>query len=210
MIGALSKRYSLWIGLGAVLLPLTILLGLQYRWLRELDHFSERAHKAQVASLLEAVSKNVEYFYTDAGQLLDLQPAVFAQNHLERAAHQFKKKGVVGVTRLFVMNLRDGSEPVYFTPACATFPQPDTSPEARAVSVAIAPWKALYHKDGVLERVRLFVEEKDPSFRILLYPVTDDASRLVGLAGMVLDEKYFRARVLPGAIRDALSEFSDG
>jgi signal transduction histidine kinase len=210
MIAALSKRYSLWIGLGAVLLPLTILLGLQYRWLRELDHFSERAHKAQVASLLEAVSKNVEYFYTDAGQFLDLQPAVFTQNHPERAAHQFKKKGVVGVTRLFVMNLRDGSEPVYFSPACAMFSQPDSTPEAQAISVAIAPWKALYRRDGVLERVRLFVEEKDPSFRILLYPVTDDASRLVGLAGMVLDEKYFRARVLPGAIRDALSEFSDG
>src|SRR3954465_9226956 len=103
MIRILSKRYNLWIGFVAVLLPLTILLGLQYRWLRELDHFSERAHKAQVASLLEAVSKNVEYFYTDPGQFLDLQPAVFTRDHPERAAHQFKKKGVVGVTRLFVM-----------------------------------------------------------------------------------------------------------
>jgi hypothetical protein len=30
---------------------------------------------------------------------------------------------------------------------------------------------------------------------ITLYPVTDDSSRLVGLAGMVLDETYFRADV---------------
>ncbi|HET9211273.1 MAG TPA: hypothetical protein VFR03_12780, partial [Thermoanaerobaculia bacterium] len=207
----MSKRYNRWIGFAAVLLPLAILLGLQYRWLQALDRFSERAHKAQVASLLEAVSKNVEYSYADAGQILDLQPTVFTQHQLDRAAHLFKKKGgVVGVTRLFVMSLRDEGEPLFFTPAYSTFSQPEDSPEVRAVSVAIAPWKALYHRNGVLERVRLFVEEKDPNYRILLYPVTDDSSRLVGLAGMILDEHYFRDKVLPKAIRDALSEFSDG
>jgi len=209
-IRALSKRYNRWIGVVAVLLPLAILLGLQYRWLRELDHFSERAHKAQVASLLEAVSKNVEYAYADAGQILDLQPTIFTQHQLDRAAHLFKKKGVVGVTSLFVMSLRDEKEPLFFTPSYTTFSLPDDSPEARAVSVAVAPWKALNHRDGVLEHVRLFVEEKDPSFRILLYPITDDSSRLVGLAGMILDQRYFREKVLPKAIRDALSEFSDG
>ncbi len=213
-ITVLDKRNTLWVGFVAVLVPLIVLLAFQYRWLRELDRFSERAHKAQIDSLLEAVSKNVEYFYTDAGQVLDLQPAVFTQNRLDRAAHLFKKKGVVGVKRLFVMNLRDGGdggadEPLFFSPAFSTFYQPDSSPEAQAISVAIAPWKALYHKNGVLERVRLFVEEKDPAYRILLYPVTDDSSRLVGLAGLVIDEGYFRARVLPAAIRDALSEFGE-
>ncbi len=208
-LATLGKRNTLWLGFVAVLVPLTVLLAFQYRWLRELDHFSERAQKAQVESLLEAVSKNVEYFYTDAGQALDLQPVIFTQKHLDRAAHQFKKKGVVGVKRLFVMDLRDGDEPTYFSPSCAAFEQPDTSPEARAIAVAVAPWKALYHKDGILESVRLFVEEKDPAYRILLYPVTDDSSRLVGLAGMVLDEGYFRKKVLPKAIRDALSEFGD-
>ncbi|HEY2295177.1 MAG TPA: ATP-binding protein [Thermoanaerobaculia bacterium] len=205
----MSKRYNRWIGFVAVLLPLAILLGLQYRWLRELDHFSERAYKAQVASLLEAVSKNVEYAYADAGQILDLQPTIFTQHQLDRAAHLFKKKGVVGVTSLFVMSLRDEKEPLFFTPRYTIFSLPDDSPEVRAVSVAVAPWKALYRRDGVLEHVRLFVEEKDPSYRILLYPITDDSSRLVGLAGMILDERYFREKVLPKAIRDALSELSD-
>src|SRR5262249_4291535 len=210
-IRALSKRFNWWTGFLAVLLPLAILLGLQYRWLRALDRFSERAHKAQVASLLEAVSKNVEYAYADAGQILDLQPTIFTQHQLDRAAHLFKKKGVVGVTSLFVMSLRDDKEePLFVTPGYVTFSLPDDSPEARAVSVAAAPWKALYHRDGVLEHVRLFVEEKDPSFRILLYPITDDSSRLVGLAGMILDQRYFREKVLPKAIRDALSELSDG
>ncbi len=161
-LAALGKRNTLWVGFVAVLVPLAVLLAFQYRWLRELDSFSERAQKAQVESLLEAVSKNVEYFYTDAGQVLDLQPAIFTQNQLDHAAYQFKKKGVVGVKRLFVMDLRDGDEPLYFSPSCASFYQPDSTPEARAVAVAVAPWKALYHKDGILERVRLFVEEKDP------------------------------------------------
>src|SRR5438270_1163977 len=157
-IGALGRRHTLGVGFVAVLVPLAILLGLQYRWLRELDRFSERAHKAQVESLLEAVSKNVEYFYADAGKILDVQAAVFTQDQLDRAARMFKKKGVVGAQRLFVVNLRDGGEPLYFSPSCATFYQPGSAPEARAVSVAVAPWKALYRKDGALERVRLFVE----------------------------------------------------
>src|SRR5262249_1540273 len=207
-IRALSKRFNWWTGFLAVLLPLAILLGLQYRWLRALDRFSERAHKAQVASLLEAVSKNVEYAYADAGQILDLQPTIFTQHQLDRAGHLFKKKGVVGVTSLFVMSLRDEKGPLFFTPGYTTSSLPDCSPEALAVSVAVAHGTALYRRDGALERVRLFVEEKDPSFRILLYPITDDSSRLVGLAGMILDQRYFREKVLPKAVRDALSEFS--
>src|SRR4051812_4830799 len=119
-ITTLGRRYTLWIGLAAVLVPLGLLLGLQYRWLRELDTFSERAQKAQVESLLEAVSKNVEYFYTDAGEVLALQPAVFTQSQLDRAAPLFKKKGVgKGVKLLFVMNMREGAEPLYFSPSCA-------------------------------------------------------------------------------------------
>src|ERR1700710_2717334 len=140
-ITVLDKRNTLWVGLVAGLVPLIVLLAFQYRWLRELDRFSERAHKAQIDSLLEAVSKNVEYFYTDAGQVLDLQPAVFTQNRLHRAAPLFQKKGGVGgLSPLLVRNRRAGGpdEPLFFSPAFSTFYQPDSSPEAQAISVAIA------------------------------------------------------------------------
>jgi hypothetical protein len=115
-LAALGKRNTLWVGFVAVLVPLAVLLAFQYRWLRELDSFSERAQKAQVESLLEAVSKNVEYFYTDAGQVLDLQPAIFAQNQLDHAAYQFKKKGVVGVKRLFVTAVEGSTWKIWRAP----------------------------------------------------------------------------------------------
>src|SRR3954464_3084696 len=110
MIRILSKRYNLWIGFVAVLLPLAILLGLQYRWLRELDHFSERAHKAQAASLLEGVSKNVEYASAHPARTPALQPTSFSMPALDGAGHVLKKKGLVGVTSLLVMSLRDEKE----------------------------------------------------------------------------------------------------
>jgi signal transduction histidine kinase len=205
-IRALNKRSTLWVGFVAVLVPLAVLLGLQYRWLRELDCSAEALHKAQIHGSLGAVSQNVEVFYSEASRVLDLPAAVFTQDQLDRAAKLFKKKGVEGSKHLFVMSfMKEDSEPRFFRPSCVTFEQPPKSPEARAVWMAVAPWRILAAKGGRLERVRMVVEEKDPAFRILLYPITDDASRLVGVAGMVLDENYFRRHVLPMAVRNAVS-----
>ncbi|MFL6192620.1 MAG: sensor histidine kinase [Thermoanaerobaculia bacterium] len=202
----MNKRSTLWVGFVAVLVPLAVLLGLQYRWLRELDCSAEALHKAQLHGSLGAVSQNVEVFYANASRVLDLPASVFTQDQLDRAAKLFKKKGVEGSKHLFVMSFVNGNdEPRFFRPSCVSFAPPPQSPESRAVLMAVAPWKILAYKGGRLERVRLMVEEKDPAFRILLYPITDDSSRLVGVAGMVLDEGYFRRHVLPMAVRNAVS-----
>ena len=211
-IGAGVKRRTLWVGFLAVLAPLLVLLFLQYRWLVKLDQSSKIVHKAQLASFLEAATQNVEYTYKEKAQrALDLPPSVFTQNQLAKAAHQFKKKGVEGARRLFVMSfMRDGEPPLYFEPSCTKFSTETWPPEAQAVWVATAPWRTLAHKGAVVERVRLTSEERDPNYRILLFPITDDSSRLVGVAGMILDEDYFRWKVLPEAIKKALSDSFEG
>lgn len=206
------KRYTQWLGFTAVLIPLLVLLALQYRSLVRLDQTSSLVHKAVLNNFLEAVSSEVDYFYrNNAERVLDLPASVFTQGQLAKAAVHFKKKGVEGVKRLFVVNLQEEEgNPLYFYPDCASFQPPPWSPELRAVYVASSPWRLLAHKGAVVERVRLAAEEKDPDYRILLYPVTDDASKLVGLAGMVLDEDYFRNRVLPMAVDKALATFDSG
>ena len=39
---------------------------------------------------------------------------------------------------------------------------------------------------------------------MIIKPITDDAWRLVGVAGMVIDEEHFRRHVLPMAVASAL------
>ncbi|MFY9823789.1 MAG: HAMP domain-containing sensor histidine kinase [Thermoanaerobaculia bacterium] len=206
------RRYTHWIGFTAILIPLLVLLALQYRSLVRLDQASALVHKAVLNNFLEAVSSEVDYFYrNNAERVLSLPASVFSPGRLREAAFHFKKKGVEGVKRLFVVNLQEGDgNPLYFYPSCDSFQPASWSPELRAVYVASSPWRMLAHKGAVVERVRLAAEEKDPDYRILLYPITDDSSKLVGLAGMVLDEDYFRSRVLPMAVDKSLAAFDSG
>ena len=209
-LAALGKRYTLWVGFVAVLVPLAVLLAFQYRWLRELDSFSERAQKAQVESLLEAVSKNVEYFYTDAGQVLDLPARHLHPEPARPRGPPVQEEGGGGGQAA----VRDG--------ACATATSRSTSPPPAPPSTSRTrrprrgrsrspspPGRRSTTRTASSSGSGCSSRRRTPTIRILLYPVTDDASRLVGLAGMVLDEDYFRARVLPAAIRDALADFGD-
>ncbi len=204
-IDALRKKHALWVGFVAVLVPLLVLLGLQYRWLIKLDQSSEIVQKATLNKLLDAVSDEVStYYQVHAERVLDLPATVFTQNQLDKAKYLFKKKGPEGVKHLFVVSFLNDDGPLFFEPSCNLFKPPSWSPEVRAVWMAASPWKTLIHKGGVVERVRLTVEEKDPDHRILLYPITDESSKLVGIAGMVLDETYFRDHLLRKAIKESL------
>jgi signal transduction histidine kinase len=206
------KRHTLWIGMAAVLVPLLVLLALQYRWLVKLDQGSKEIHKATLNTLLEGVATEVEYTYRNDEPVLDLPASVFTQNDLHKAAVYFKKKGPKGAKRLFVASLvGEDDEPYYFQLSCSSFSPPHWSPEVRAVMAATSPWRLLAHKGAVVETARLTVDERDPNYRMLLLPITDDASRLVGVAGMVLDEDYFRNEVLPNIVKWSLTDsFPDG
>jgi signal transduction histidine kinase len=208
------RRQTLWAGFVAVLVPLAVLLVLQYRWLRQLDNTSGIVHRATLVNFLEGVAAEVEYSYrNDAERLLNLPAATFtSEDHLQKAAHYFKKKGVEGASRLFVVSFAqdpDGAV-LFFQPSCSTFQPPAWSSEAKAVWVATSPWRMLAHKQETLERVALAVDERDPRYRILINPITDDSSRIVGLAGMVLDTDYFEHQLLPRAIEKSLSKFYSG
>jgi signal transduction histidine kinase len=204
-ISTLPRRHALWVGFVAVLVPLLILLGLQYRWLVKLGQSSEIVRKANLKNFLDAISDNVALHYQgNAERVLDLPATVFTQDELSKAAYYFKKKGTEGVKHLFVMSFLNDKGPLYFEPSCDSFTPAKWSPEERAIAMAVSPWKTLWYKNGIVERVRLTVEEKDPEHRILLYPITDDASRLVGIAGMVLDEDHFLNEVLPKAIKRSI------
>src|SRR4030095_11349685 len=208
-LAAPPEQHTLWVGMVAVLAPLLLLLGLQYRWLIKLDQASGKIHKATLNTFLEGVSTQVEYLYRNAEPSLDLPADVFTQNNLEKAAVYFKKKVPKGAKRLFVVSfVGKDDEPLYFEPSCSSFSPPKYSSEVRAVWAAISPWQVLAHKGAVMETVRLTVDERDPNYRMLILPITDDSYPLLGLAGMILDEDYFRQEALPQAVKWSLTDSS--
>jgi signal transduction histidine kinase len=51
------------------------------------------------------------------------------------------------------------------------------------------------------------VDERDHANRIILNPITDETSHVVGVAGMILDEDFLRTEILPAAVSKSLPTF---
>jgi signal transduction histidine kinase len=205
-----NGRRRPWIVVAAALAPLLLLLVLQYRWLERLEQVSEVAHRATLENYLEAVSSAIEVHYrSQAERALNLPAALFTSDHLEKAAYYFQKKAGEVPGRLFVVSLvgEKAGQPLFYQPATATLEVPEWSDDLRAVYVAIAPWKMLAGKHGTLEHPSLQVEERDPEQRMILNPITDDATRLVALAGLIVDRDEFERVVLPKLVGESLPKF---
>ena len=206
------RRQRLWAGFAAVLLPLLVLLALQYRWLVKLDQSSAKAQQAELDNYLEAITEKVEYTYRkDAERVLNIPAYVFTEGRLEKAENHFRKKGVEGAKHLFVFSfIPEPDYPkgklLYFNPSCALLAPPEWSSEVQAVYAAASPWQLLALKKATVEHAVLTVDERDPHVRILLNPITDDAWKVVGVAGMVLDPEHLRREVLPMAIQESLPD----
>jgi two-component system phosphate regulon sensor histidine kinase PhoR len=205
-----SVRTRSWLVVAAAIVPLALLLGLQYRWLERLERVSAVASRATLDNYLEAVVSAVEVHYRSLGErALNLPAALFTPERIHKAAHYFAKKGAGGEGRLFVVHFEgeQAGHPLFFEPSTGRLEVPPWSEELRPVYVAIAPWKMLAMKHGTLERPALSVEDRDPDHRMILNPITDDAARVVGLAGLVIDARHFECVTLPAIVRGALPRF---
>ncbi len=210
---SLVRRRALWIGFVAVFVPLGLLFGLQYRWLAGLERTSAIAQKAWLSNYLEAVSNGVEYFYrAQAERSLNLPESLLVSADPEAIRNYLRKKEVEGARYLFAYkSWPENNEDllVVFDPLSGAVGLPADPRTSRAIQVALAPWKATLHKGGVLENHTLSVDERDPDNRIVLNPLSDDGCAIVGVAGMVVDNRFFESNVLPRAIDMSLPKFFD-
>ncbi len=207
------KKHSLWAGFLAVLAPLLVMLALQFVWLARLKQVSAIAQKAAHSNYLEAVGTEVQYFYrATAERALNLPASLFTEKRLDEAALFWKKKPVEGVRRLFLVDYtrdRFGNFYVYDPDHAGLDPLP-ASDEALAIIVACAPLQIQSYRRSGAGPQALRVDERTPEFRLILNPITDDDSWLVGVAGMILDEGYFTDRLLPAVVDKALPVFFPG
>jgi signal transduction histidine kinase len=204
------KRHVIWIGFLAALVPLIVLLSLQYGWLVSLEKTSVLAHQATLNNYLEAVASEVQYFYQGAAERsLNVPSALFTQHRLDKGAYHFEKKGAQGAKYLFLLSLHgeDMGKLYFYDPAIPSMEMPADSPAMRAVYVAAAPWLMMSKKQATLASASVTADERDGDNRIILNPITDEQWHLVGIAGMIVDQKFFKQAVLPKAIKKSLPAF---
>ena len=199
----------MWLGFAAVVAALAVLLALQYRWLGDLQRASTIARRASLEKYLEVAGKEVAYHYRNAAErALNLPASAFTPEYFHKAPWLFSKAfhEVEGIERLFLVSNHPETEGFYyFYPETSTLAEPEFDAEVLAVWAAISPWGVLAKKGAVIESPALTVDERDPRYRIILNPVTDEKWRLVGLAGMLIDRDYFEREVLPDALCEALA-----
>lgn len=186
----------LWLGFAGVLIPLTVLMLLQYRWLVDLQENSALAQKASMESYLELVTEKVEYFFRkNAERALNVPAVVLEKTPQEQLSYlRQKKKDIEGARLLFLIRFEDEHvKQVFYDPV--------TRSEAEPVKIDLLYLKTL-HKYAKTIESELKVDDSDPENAVILKPITDDCSLLLGVAGMLVDTRYFRTRHLPDVIRE--------
>ncbi|HEX4824579.1 MAG TPA: HAMP domain-containing sensor histidine kinase [Candidatus Polarisedimenticolaceae bacterium] len=208
--GAFLKRHTLVAGLLAVVLPLVVLLGVQFVWLVRLERAQAIAHEAALESFLGSVGTQIEYAYREtAERSLNLPASLFTQDHVAKAAYYWKQRPAKGAKRLFLVDFtqEEFGHFLAFDPDQASLYTPVASDESLAMILAANPLHMLNMRQHGMESAALTVYESNPDYRIVLNPILDDAGRVVGLAGMILDEDYFRTTLLPAAIDKAIAAY---
>ena len=202
------RQHGLWVGFVAVLMPLLVILGLQYRSLVALEKTSVAAHRGALRDYLEAVAADVADFYrtTAARALSGLADAVVQQTPPAVAACT---PGVPGARLLFTVFMQDETFQGhhFYDPWCQPLASTPDAATVSAIKVAAAPWFILSKKGMVVDATPVTVDERDPEHRFLLKPVTDAASRVIGVAGMVVDTTFFTDTYLPQVVRAHLPRF---
>lgn len=209
-IGDFLRRHSLFAGLLAVIVPLTVLLVVQFVWLLRLEKAQAIAHAAALDSFLGTVSTKVEYFYREAAERsLNLPASLFTQERILKAAYYWKQRPAKGAKRLFLVDLthEEFGNFLAFDPDGAKLYTPAASDESLAMVLAANPLHMLNMRQHGMESAALTVDERNPDYRIILNPILDDGGRVVGLAGMILDEEFFRSKLLPSVIATTLSKY---
>ncbi len=205
------RRAVLWAGFAAATAAILTLLVLQYRWLGELERSTALARRAILLKVLDVVSKEAfSDLKASAEPVFGIGHSDLTDEGLSRLGARLDFGRSEGARRLFVYSLRARHALHFLDPGRRALAIPDYSDETLAVWSAVAPWTVLAKKGARADDHRVHSDERDPRHRILLRVIKGPDDRIVGLAGVVIDDSYFAKQALPRAIRSTLSSFPQG
>jgi signal transduction histidine kinase len=184
------RRSILWL-LAIVIVPLGALLVMQYRFLRALEENTASAERNWLRNSLEKITEDMEIRYRHAataaltmndGQLADVRTIGW----------HFATHSVPGARTFFAIRFRHGMAEVGYFDTRGKEKVPSEA-EAEAVKLSTVAWHVAHKWNRVLAQPSLAVDERDPQNRIILRPVIDESLHVVGISGVILDEKLASA-----------------
>ncbi|HWS55591.1 MAG TPA: HAMP domain-containing sensor histidine kinase [Pyrinomonadaceae bacterium] len=206
---AFLKRHVLLVGLMAVVVPLLSILGLQYWSLTELEKTSVVAGHVGMKNYLGEVSNKVKGFYkTKAEEVLNVPAYAIRGGNLENTKYHLSKCRIEGTKRLFVAAFgpEGESQMLFFDPSGQKQPSEVPTPELHAAQRAAAPMRVLAKEGTSVTSPMAYFEERDVENRVIFKPILDE-SKVVGVAGMILDHAFFRDTLAPRIIAETLPTF---
>jgi signal transduction histidine kinase len=179
------RRSILWL-LPAVIIPLGALLVMQYRFLRVLEQKTASAERNGLRGALEQVTTELEAQYRrTSGAALDLSGVALPD--VGKLGQHFRRHPVPGARTYFAMRFLDMMYEAGFFDANGKEKLP-TDVEAEAVNMATVSWHVA-HKWNRVAQPLLYVDERDARNRIILRPIVDASWHVIGVAGVILDER---------------------
>jgi len=189
------------------LVPLTVLLVMQYRFLRRLEETTAQAERNWLRNAVAEMVRDVERDYRSATELaLDLSESALTDPHgLES---HFQAARVPGAKTYFTVRFGDEMWDVStFDPTG----RPRTVPlaEGQAMKVAVASWSVVHHFRTAIPQRGLSIDDADRQNRIIVMPITDGALHVAGVAGVILDNAKARTAMSDLAVRSAKRHHHD-
>jgi len=183
------RRSIFWL-LPAVIVPLGVLLVLQVRFLRALEQKTVSAEKNWQRNSLELVTEQVSAQYRlSASKALDLKEEML--DDPRAVGTHFALHPVPGARTFFAMHFHGESVKSWFFNSWGRSKRPFEA-ETEAVKMSTVSWHLAHARERVASPA-LYVDERDRRNRVILRPVVDDSWHVVGVTGVVLDEKLAMA-----------------
>ncbi len=219
----LIRRHALMAGLIAVAIPLLAHLWLQYQSLSELESTLPIARRAYMRRYLSSVlDKVITNYEQKAEETLNVPATAFHHEYpnpaymenamnFEQISGHFSNHPFNGARLLFTAIITGEQVPNYaivrfYNPASHSFHYKANKAEWSAAHAAAANWIAMTMTDSIPKTTQLTVDERDPKNRVIVKPIVDEKSRVVGVAGMFLNEEVFINDYLSQAIKESLPQ----
>ena len=189
----LLRRPLLWL-LPVIVIPLGAMIVIKYDFLRKLESTSASAEKHWMRGALEEVASGVESYYRkSADEALTMDASMLC--NCELLGDHFRKYRVAGAHTFFTMKYTgEHARGTYFEPSGK--PKTLSHEELEAVKLASVTWHVAHKFNRVIEKPVLSFDDRDVRYRTIMKPVVDDSLRVVGVAGVVLDEKASKAAIM--------------
>jgi signal transduction histidine kinase len=188
----LFRRSILWL-LPVVIIPLGALLVMQYRFLRTLEQKTVSAERNWLRNAIETVTADVDdRFRRDAKAALSLSHVQLVS--WATLGKHFREHPVPAAKMYFAMHFRGNHyETTFFDWNGVAF-KPEDWADSEAVKMATVAWHVA-HKWERVAQPALQVDERDPKHRMILRPVVDESMHVVGVAGVMLDDRVARDKI---------------